>query len=108
MAAEAEVIWETPPDPMQYSGGKYGVFDLDTLKKRPGQWARVSEHRSANAARAAMRRIRGRAAPGFEFTVRTVEQGGGNLYGRYVGAEGEHWTQETHLSTAFSEGTKIG
>lgn len=99
------IVWESPPDPTTAAGTRTGDVDLDILRGKPGVWARISEHGSAAAARAAMRRWREKTGPGFELTVRTVPAGG-YLYCRFVGIDREYWTDDTRLSTTFSHGTR--
>lgn len=83
--AAVEFEWKEPT-PRLYTSH---VFDYETieakLKENPGRWALVATYANRNSASASIISLKYRKNPAFEVTVRTNEEGRGDVYLRYIG-----------------------
>lgn len=89
--AEIQFVWEDPPTLAR--GVRATLADrlsaeLGKLKRRPDTWAQLviyATPSSAGSARANLRRQLG--DDDWEFVARTLDDGRGAVYGRYIGGD---------------------
>lgn len=94
---KTDFAWSEPPESVSQVGGRGRAADpqwaeyADTLRRAPGQWAKVAEHATATGASGLATRIRKAGlksfepAGHFEAVYRQPEEGTFHVYARYTG-----------------------
>lgn len=88
--SEIAFAWEDPP--VIVRRGRATLADriadpLAKLRHHPGKWAQVLIYRTAGSAYSACTNLAHALGGDYEWTSRTLDDGTGAVYGRYVGGD---------------------